>query len=132
MYVSTVDVGHHIVERAADGDEVGDFRTPHEVVDNSHEGKARRYHFEAIGSLVAPAFEIDAECTAGGFDLLEVTAFGYFDDGFGLHGIIAFGDIIDELFENVQRLLDFGKTHIVAGIGIALVRQHFVELHLVV
>ena len=102
------------------------------MVDDAYQSKSRRHDFKTVRRFIAPTFEIDTERSARCLYLLEIATFRNFDYRFGLNGIIAFGNIVDKLFQNMERLHDFFETHIIACIRIALTRQHFFKLHFVI
>ena len=97
--MSSVDVRNNVVEGTADGDEVGDFTAFGDEVDDGYQWQAGGTEFYPVRVFVAPAFEVDAEFSAAGFHAFEVVTFRQFDERFGLHGVVARGDVVYQLFQ---------------------------------
>ena len=87
---------------------------------------------QTVRSLVAMAFQEDAELTTATFYGSIILSFGYTDDGFHLFLIWAFGDVINELFKDIHAFHDFVHTNHVACPGVAFGINDFFEVHFVV
>ena len=87
---------------------------------------------QTVGVLVALALYQHAETATRAFHFAVESAGGQLDDGLHLLLEVAFGDVVDELLNDVQAFEDFVETDHVAGEGVAFRAHHFVELHAVV
>ena len=105
---STVDVGHDIVERAADCDKVGDFLSSGDVVDHTSLRQAGRCYLEAVGLCRAVAFEVEAKGAAATLGELEPAADREFEELGDFDAVFSVGYVVDKLCEYLGRF--FGEV----------------------
>ena len=95
-----------------------------------HIGKTQTssVYFHAIRRFLAFAFDINAKNAAACFHFLIPMALRQFDDLGHFRAVIAFRNIVDQLFENLHRLLDFFQTRQIAAERVAIFKHHLFEI----
>ena len=87
---------------------------------------------QAIGHFVAMAFEEYPEFTAAAFYGGIVVTFRYADNRFHLFLIVAFGDVVYQLFDDIQAFHDFIHADEIACPGITFGADNFFKVHLAI
>ena len=127
-----VDIGHHIVERTADRNQIGYLLASAGCVHNSHKRQSSGTIVQTIGRFVAMAFKEHTEASARCLYRIIICTFGHLDYRLGLLAEIALGNIVYKLLDNRKALQNLTQTNDKTGIAVAVFKYDFVEIHTVV
>lgn len=124
----SVDIRYDIVQRATDGDEVGDFCAFRYVVDHCGQRQAGGSNLQAVRFCGAVAFEVYAEYAAAAFYHREPVANRQFEYLRDFYEVFAIGDVVYELCQDACRLFHFEHACLEACHGVSFGEHYLVEV----
>ena len=87
---------------------------------------------QTIGRLVTLALDKHTDTATATLNFAEERTNGKLDNGLHLFLEVAFGNVVDELLDNVQAFENFVETNHVTSERISFGTNHFIELHTVI
>ena len=128
----SVDFRHHIVERSANRNQVGNLLAAGQVVDNAGKTQTCAVDLHAVRRLLALAVDINTENASACLNFLIPMSFRKLDNLRHLSAIVSLWDIVDKLLKNLARLLNLFQAHQVAVERVAAVKHNLLEIKLAV